>query len=237
MFFTSLGHGGFAAHPRRRQAARRADGRLCLTVIDRDAYSLTIDLFPGFGTSTRDPTMALVFTINGSPSPTSRTAALLGDVVRQLLAEGHEVESLNVRDLPAVELIHAKADAPEIAAAVAGIAKADGIVVATPIYKAAYSGLLKVFLDLLPQYAFEQKTVLPLATGGSFAHLLALDYGLRPVLSSLGARHIVGSYFVLDKTIRVLPTGAVEVDSEIQVKYRAAIDAFTDSLHRHAHHV
>jgi len=178
--------------------------------------------------------MARVFTINGSPSPTSRTAALLRDVVGHLRAQGHQVESLNVRDLPASDLVNARADAPEVAAAIASIASADGLVVATPIYKAAYSGLLKIFLDLLPQYAFEQKTVLPLATGGSFAHLLALDYGLRPVLSSLGARHIVGSYFVLDKTIRLLPDGTVELDGEIEPKYRAAIEAFTDSLRRHA---
>ena len=57
------------------------------------------------------------------------------------------------------------------------------VIVATPIYKAAYSGLLKVFLDLLPAEALRGKTVLPLASGGSVAHLLALDYALKPVLS------------------------------------------------------
>ena len=32
--------------------------------------------------------------------------------------------------------------------------------------------------------------------GGSVAHVLALDYGLRPVLQSMGARHIVQSHFI-----------------------------------------
>ncbi|MGC4086509.1 MAG: NADPH-dependent FMN reductase [Polyangiaceae bacterium] len=178
--------------------------------------------------------MARVFAINGSPSPTSRTAALLADVVRRLRDEGHEVQTLNVRELPAEPLLNARVDDPQIAAAAAQVASADGVVIGTPIYKAAYSGLLKTFLDLLPQFALEHKIVLPLATGGSVAHVLALDYGLRPVLSSLGARHIVGSYFVLDKTLRVNPDGTLEVDAEIQDKYRAAIDAFTDSLRRHA---
>ena len=65
--------------------------------------------------------------------------------------------------------------------------------VATPVYKAAYSGLLKVLLDLLPQTALKEKTVLPLATGGSPHHMLALDYALRPVLQSADKRYEVGS--------------------------------------------
>ena len=67
-------------------------------------------------------------------------------------------------------------------ASLAQVANAQLIVVATPVYKAAYSGLLKVFLDLLPQTALAGKTVLPLATGGSPHHMLALDCALRPVL-------------------------------------------------------
>ncbi|WP_204272820.1 NAD(P)H-dependent oxidoreductase, partial [Escherichia coli] len=77
---------------------------------------------------------------------------------------------------------------PAIAAAVLAVEQADLVVVSTPIYKAAYSGLLKVFLDLLPPDALRGKLVLPLATGGSPAHVLALDYALKPVLSALGAR-------------------------------------------------
>ena len=68
----------------------------------------------------------------------------------------------------------------------------------TPIYKAAYSGLLKSFLDLLPQDGLRGKVVLPLATGGSSAHLLALDYALKPVLGALGARHILDAVFATD---------------------------------------
>ena len=73
---------------------------------------------------------------------------------------------------------------------------ADAIVVATPVYQAAYSGLLKVFLDLLPQFAFRGKAVLPIVTGGSPAHVLAVDYALRPVLANLGAAHIGQGWFV-----------------------------------------
>lgn len=51
------------------------------------------------------------------------------------------------------------------------------MIIATPIYKAAYTGVLKVFLDLLPTNALAGKIILPIGTGATPAHLLALDYG------------------------------------------------------------
>lgn len=179
--------------------------------------------------------MASVLSINGSPSLNSKTAAVLADVARSLTRDGHNVVQLNVRELPAEDLLLARVQSPSIAEAIVSVERADGIVIGTPIYKAAYSGLLKTFLDLLPQFAFDKKTILPLATGGSLAHVLALDYGLRPVLSSLGARHVVGSYFILDKTIQLADSGQLLLDATSESKYREAVLAFTDSLHRHAH--
>lgn len=40
------------------------------------------------------------------------------------------------------------------------------VILATPVYKAAYSGLLKTFLDLLPQGGLRDKVVLPIARNG-----------------------------------------------------------------------
>jgi FMN reductase len=56
---------------------------------------------------------------------------------------------------------------------------------------------------VLPQFALAGKAVLPVATGGSVAHVLALDYALRPVLQSMGARHIVQSHFVPEADMSV----------------------------------
>ena len=69
--------------------------------------------------------------------------------------------------MDAEALIHANSAHVSISRTVAAIEQADGIVIATPIFKASYSGLLKVFLDLLPQFALSGKAVLPIATGGS----------------------------------------------------------------------
>ncbi|MYV64014.1 FMN reductase (NADPH), partial [Streptomyces sp. SID4931] len=104
--------------------------------------------------------MATVLSVSGSPSATSRTARLLRHLDADLVAQGHEVIPLDVRTLPADALLGADFAHPEIVRATELFARADGIVIGTPVYKAAYSGLLKTLLDLLPQYALTGKTVL-----------------------------------------------------------------------------
>ena len=103
-------------------------------------------------------------------------------------------------------------------------AGADIVVVATPVYKAAYSGVLKVFLDLLPQTALKGKTVLPLATGGSPHHMLALDYALRPVLQSLGAKDILPGIYATDSQVVVNPEGGYHVTDEIGERLDEAVN-------------
>ncbi|HEX3480217.1 MAG TPA: NADPH-dependent FMN reductase [Kofleriaceae bacterium] len=177
--------------------------------------------------------MASVVTITGSPSHPSRTAALALHVADQLRARGFELASINVRDLPARELLTAQVADPGIAAAIHHVERADAVVVATPIYKAAYSGALKVFLDLLPQFALAGKVVLPLATGGTLAHVLALDYGLRPVLVALGAQHIVNGLFILDKMLTLTESG-LALDADIAPRLGAILDDFVASIERRA---
>ncbi|MBC9824169.1 NADPH-dependent FMN reductase [Terrabacter sp. MAHUQ-38] len=174
--------------------------------------------------------MSRILTVSGSPSVVSRSAKLLDHVSRSLVRSGHDVTHLNLRDLPAEALLHARFDDPAIIEAARQLELADGVVVATPVYKAAYTGLLKAWLDLLPQYALTDKTVLPLATGGSVAHALALDYGLRPVLSSMGARHIVQGFLVVDRYLETSPTGVLTIDAEVQPGLTAVVDGFLAAL-------
>jgi FMN reductase len=76
------------------------------------------------------------------------------------------------------------------------------VVASSPVYRATYSGLLKVFFDLLPQDALEGKVGFPILTGGSQAHLLALDHGMRPLFASIGATVIAGAVYGYDAQFR-----------------------------------
>jgi FMN reductase len=170
-----------------------------------------------------------VLLLAGSPSSPSRSSALL-DAVGDRLARRHlggraKVKALHLRDLPAAALLAADVSQPAIAAAIDAVARAQAVVVATPVYKAAYSGLLKSFLDLLPQTAFKGKVVLPLATGGSPHHMLALDYALRPVLNSLGARHILPGVYASDAQVTLTPEGAYQLQVDLFDRLAEAVDA------------
>ncbi|MFH9001933.1 NADPH-dependent FMN reductase [Streptomyces afghaniensis] len=174
--------------------------------------------------------MATVLSVSGSPSATSRTARLLRHLDDRLTAQGHEVIPLDARSLPPEALLRADFSHPAIVEATALFERADGVVIGTPVYKAAYSGLLKSLLDLLPQYALAGKTVLPLATGGSTAHVLAIDYALRPVLSSLGAAHITPGWFTLDKDITAGDDGTLTVAPGAAEPLVQVIDQFSLAL-------
>ena len=175
-----------------------------------------------------------VLLIAGSPSERSRSAALLESVGARLERRGAHVEHLRIRDLSPQALLLADLSQRSVSLAVDQVARAQAIVVATPVYKAAYSGFLKVFLDLLPQTAFKGKLVLPLATGGSPHHMLALDYALRPVLQSLGPRHILPGIYASDAQITVTPEGAYHVGDEIGVRLDDAASSLRSALERSA---
>jgi len=163
-----------------------------------------------------------VTSILGSPSLRSRSGALLQLAQAWLQPHATTTEAITVRDLPGQALLHAEFADTDIQAAIRKVLEAQVILVATPIYKAAYSGLLKSFLDLLPQDGLRDKTVLPLATGGSAAHLLALDYALKPVLSALGARDILDAVYASDAQIPSVD-GRYEVDAEIGVRVEQSL--------------
>lgn len=138
----------------------------------------------------------------GSPSAQSRSTRLLQHVGEQLLSQGLPAGLLSVRDLPAEALLHADFSNPALQAAIEKIKQADALVLATPVYQASYSGVLKAFLDVLPQFALATQPVLPLAVGGSQSHMLALDYALRPVLSALGSPHILPGIYATEGQIQ-----------------------------------
>jgi FMN reductase len=177
--------------------------------------------------------MSAVLALSGSPAPTSRTASAAQATLATLEARGHTVDHIAVRELPAAELLDGGTEHPLIAGALERIAQADGLIVATPIFKGSYSGLLKSLLDLLPQQALAGKAVLPLATGGTLAHLLAVDYALRPVLSVLGARHIAEGTFLLDSAFTDRAAGSARKHvptPEAYTRLADAADRLADAL-------
>jgi FMN reductase len=67
------------------------------------------------------------------------------------------------------------------------VANADALIVVSPTFSASYSGLFKMFFDVLDDKALAGKPVLLGATGGTERHSLVLDFALRPLFAYLKA--------------------------------------------------
>ncbi|SEK24209.1 FMN reductase [Roseateles sp. YR242] len=168
--------------------------------------------------------------IAASPSQKSRSGALLAGASERLQHLGLAPSTLRLRDLPAEALLHADLSDPQLRLAIDAVARAQVVVLATPIYKAAYSGLLKIFLDVLPQDGLKGKTVWTLATGGSLAHLLALDYGLLPVLSALGTRSHVDGVYACDSQIAKDAEGNYQINEDIERRLAVSASQVFDRI-------
>jgi FMN reductase len=172
--------------------------------------------------------------INGTPSLVSRINAVIEYAEASLTDQGFEVERINVAELPAEDLIHTKFESDAIVKANGLVAEADAVIVVSPVYKASYTGVLKTFLDLVPQKGLAGKIVLPLFMGGSLAHLLTIDYALKPVLSVLGARYILGGVYAVDSQVVRNDHGVVELAEELKLRLN---DALTELAEETTHRV
>lgn len=135
-----------------------------------------------------------VAVVVGNPKAGSRTLAAATYLAREL--GGREPDLV-------VDLATLGADlldwaSPEIAELVAQVGKADLVVVASPTYKGAYTGLLKLFLDRFAGGTGLTGLAVPLMLGGSPAHSLAPELTLRPVLTELGATVPGRGLYVVD---------------------------------------
>ena len=135
-----------------------------------------------------------------TPSSTRLLADQLGDaVVAGVTARGEsmEVDHLELAPL-AVGLANTVTTgvAPaDVVAAKDLVAAADGVVAVTPIFAASYSGLFKMFFDVLDPDALTGVPVLAAATAGTPRHSLVLEHAIRPLLSYLRADTVPTAVF------------------------------------------
>ena len=174
--------------------------------------------------------MSSIVLIGGSPSPTSRSSVVLDQVATQIKLAGFEVERIEVRDIDPAALLFADFGHPDVRAAAEKIERASAVVLATPVYKASYSGVLKSLLDLLARDAFRNKPILPIATGGTIAHLLSIDYALRPVLYALCADKVLAGRFILDKDVSTIAPHVGLENSEAWAALEAQIVTLCDEV-------
>lgn len=172
-----------------------------LTVPDDGTFGPTATSRSAGGASRRIVSLAAG---TSNPSSTRMLADRLGQATVTALREqgvAAELVTVDVRDL-AHDLLNAMLTGVRTGAvedAMDAVRGADGVVMTTPVYSGSYSGLLKMFLDVLDTGAIDGTPVLLAATGGTARHSLAIDYALRPLVAYLRGRAMpTGVYAATD---------------------------------------
>lgn len=136
-------------------------------------------------------TVLNVVAVAGSSYRPSRTLVLAEELLEQLserlTEDGRQVKSQLI-ELGSIAravggALQRSELPPEVEAQVQAIENADLLIVASPVYRGSYPGLLKHLFDLVEMNALIDTPVLLAATGGSERHALVIDHQLRPLFS------------------------------------------------------
>ncbi|GAB2659565.1 NAD(P)H-dependent oxidoreductase [Gordonia jinhuaensis] len=140
--------------------------------------------------------MTRLVVVNAGMSNPSSTRLLADRLTESVAAQYHsatgadlEITSVDLRDR-AVDLATSLVSGYGVGGAkeiIEATEDADAVIAVTPVFNASYSGLFKVFFDIVDKDSFAGKPVLIAATGGSPRHSMVLDHALRPMFSYLRA--------------------------------------------------
>ncbi|WP_291313689.1 CE1759 family FMN reductase [Corynebacterium sp. UBA2622] len=139
--------------------------------------------------------MATLFVLTAGLS-TPSTSRQVADTVAEAVARaarrrGGDIatETVELREL-ATDLAHATTtgtSAPRLDEVRRRLSSADALVAVTPVFKASYSGLFKMFFDVLDADALNAMPTIIAATAGTARHSLVTEYALRPLLTFMRA--------------------------------------------------
>jgi FMN reductase len=144
-----------------------------------------------------EPTIVVVV---GNPSPGGRTSRAAKAVAEKIAESAHGAE-ISFIELAHVAPLLFDPDATEVNEHLVALASSDLAVIASPTYKASFTGLLKAFLDRYGSDGLAGVVAVPLMLGASPIHHLTPETQLRPVLIELGATIPTRSFFLVDKEI------------------------------------
>lgn len=154
-----------------------------------------------------------IVVVTGSPTRPSRTRALAESLVAEIARElPVDTEFVDIADIGTDLGGHVfRQGLPlHLEAALQHVENASLLVVATPVYKGAYTGLFKHLFDLVSPDALVGKPVLLAATGGGDKHALVIEHQLRPLFGFFRAL--------------TLPTGVYGAETDLK-DYRVSSDA------------
>lgn len=138
--------------------------------------------------------MTSITVLVGNPKPRSRTLLVCRSVASAIELVVPDPHTRIIDIVEHAERLFAWPDEvmDELTEAVSS---SDVVIVGSPTYKAAYTGMLKAFLDRYPKRGLEGVVAVPIMTGADMTHSMSPDIYLRALLVELGATTPTASMF------------------------------------------
>jgi MsuE subfamily FMN reductase len=132
----------------------------------------------------------------GSPSKQSKTLLVLQRAVDDACHADAQLQTeiINLRDrnIDFCRGSDKESYNSDTMAVIRSIVESDAYIVATPIYRGSYTGILKNIFDIIPNDALRGKPVALIGTGGSDHHYLAIEQELKPLMGFFEAIIVPG---------------------------------------------
>lgn len=131
----------------------------------------------------------------------------------------------------------ARSDLPLPAARIVDeIESADALIVGTPVYKGAYTGLFKHMIDFIAPEQLARKPVALTATGGGVRHALVVEHALRPLFGFFAAFTVPTAVYASDADFSATDDGTTYVVTEAGIRTRlsGAANELADLLSKNA---
>jgi FMN reductase len=167
----------------------------------------------------------------------SATVRTLSVIEPASAASGVEIQGPDVHVIELRDLAHLITDntltgfpTGPLADAVRRVAEADAIIAVSPVYTGSYSGLFKMFFDVLEDGTLESKPVLIAATAGTARHSLVLEFAMRPLFAYLRADVVPTAVFAASSDFGA--TGNEGVDGSLSRRIDRAARELADKILR-----
>jgi FMN reductase len=160
---------------------------------------------------------SIVF-LAGSPSDASRSAFVAHVVASETQRLGWHPVFFSLRDFDPADVLFGRSTAPGVARFIDATKAAAALVLAAPVYKGTYTGVLKSIVDLIPPDALVEKPALGISTARVPTHAIGVAQAYRALFGFFRARG-QDSLFVSDDELQFTGgAGVLSVDAEERVR-------------------
>ncbi|PJJ62115.1 FMN reductase [Compostimonas suwonensis] len=167
-----------------------------------------------------------VVAVSGSLHEPSKTTALVAEILasfgRELEIDAHLIEITDIGPEFAGTLRRDRLPA-SVEAELQRIESADLLIVASPVYRASFTGLFKHLFDFVGQYALVDTPVLLAATGGSDRHALIIEHQFRPLFGFFQALTLPIGVYANDSDFTDYRVTSLDLQERIDLAVARAI--------------